>query len=403
MPPYSLYLHIPFCIHRCAYCDFNTYSGLEGLIPDYVTALLREIELVGRRANQVIRLHTVFFGGGTPSLLPAAAVARIIEAVSNYFDLDGDAEITLEANPGTVRPEHLNALRDSGVNRISLGMQSAIPNELRLLERQHDYADVRQAVDWSRQAGIDNLNLDLIFGLPHQALSDWKYTLSQALRLAPEHLSLYALSLEHGTPMQKWVDRGLLVQPEADLAADMYEWAMEYLEAAGYQQYEISNWARPDAQGNPRTCRHNLQYWHLEPYLGLGAGAHGYVSGVHTVNVLSPASYIKRLLEASGQEENTQGDLAAECAHLSTPATQSINIVPAEDQMGEFMMMGLRLTQEGVSNAAFQLRFHHDLAKVYKAQINKFVSFGLLEWDGNILRLTPKGRLLGNQVFMEFI
>lgn len=403
MPPYSIYLHIPFCIHRCAYCDFNTYAGLDDLIPEYVTALCREIELVGRGAGSKIRVHTLFVGGGTPSLLPGSDVARIIETVSTYYHVEEGAEISLEANPGTVSLEYLKELRRIGVNRISLGMQSANPGELRLLERQHGFSEVLQAVTWARTAEIDNVSLDLIFGLPYQSLAAWQQNLRLGVGLAPDHLSLYALTLEHGTPMHKWVTRGLLDEPDPDLAADMYEWAAEYLQNGGYQQYEISNWAHPDLDGKSRSCRHNLQYWHLEPYLGFGAGAHGYVDGVHTINVLSPANYIHRLLDAAHPAQAEIDQRPSEFSFLRTPATQSFVHVDPVDQMGEYMMMGLRLTQEGISNTAFLSRFQNDLEQVYAPQIQKLVRLALLEWDGAVLRLTSSGRLLGNQVFMEFI
>ena len=282
-------------------------------------------------------------------------------------------------------------------------MQSANPGELRLLERQHGFGEVLQAVAWARTAKIDNVSLDLIFGLPYQSLAAWQQNLRLGMGLAPDHLSLYALTLEHGTPMQKWVTRGLLDEPDPDLAADMYEWAAEYLQNAGYQQYEISNWARQDLDGKSRACWHNLQYWHLEPYLGFGAGAHGYVHGVHTINVLAPANYIHRLLDAAHPAQAEIDQRPSEFSFLHTPATQSFVQVDPVDQMGEFMMMGLRLTQEGISNTAFRSRFQNDLEQVYAPQIHKLVRLALLEWDGEVLRLTSRGRLLGNQVFMEFI
>ena len=276
--PFSLYLHIPFCVHRCAYCDFNTYAGLEALIPEYVNALQREIgwsaHLAGEPGSGAGRLpvHTLFFGGGTPSLLPLDRLELILSSVYSAFDVMADAELTLEANPGTLTPAYLNGLRRLGVNRLSLGVQSANPFELRMLERQHDYSDVIQSVAWARQAGFDNLSLDLIFGLPGQTMAVWQNTLALVGALQPEHLSLYALTLEHGTPMQHWVDRGLMLEPDGDAAADMYEWAGDYLDRQGFGQYEISNWARRMPGGGLRACRHNLQYWRGLPYLGFGAG-----------------------------------------------------------------------------------------------------------------------------------
>ena len=392
--PYSLYLHIPFCVHRCGYCDFNTYAGQENLIPAYVAALIQEIELLALSAGSKLPVHTVFFGGGTPSLLPASAIEQVLAALQDRFDLLPGAEISLEANPGTLSAGYLHDLAKMGINRLSLGMQSARPEELRLLERQHDYRDVIQAAIWARQAGLDNFNLDLIFGLPEQSLENWQRSLELALELRPAHFSLYALTLEHGTPLGHWAARGLLPEPDPDAAADMYEWASERLEAAGYLQYEISNWAAVDSSGASLACRHNLQYWRSLPYLGLGAGAHGFSGRVRTVNALSPAAYIQRSLSGELQ------------AFPRTPATISAQEIDLQTEIGETMMMGLRLTSEGVSRAAFLARFGMDLEERFEKEIASLKQAGLLEWYGGqdpALRLTKSGRLLGNQVFSQFI
>jgi oxygen-independent coproporphyrinogen-3 oxidase len=391
MQPVSVYLHIPFCRHRCGYCDFNTYAGQDGLIPAYVDALISEIGFVRAAAGQQLPAHTVFFGGGTPSLLPLHAVERILASLRGGFELAGDAEISMEANPGTLNAEYLRGLRAAGVNRLSLGVQSASPQELLVLERQHDFADVINSVKWVRQAGFDNLNLDWIFGLPGQTLASWQRNLELALELAPEHLSLYALSIEHGTPFKEMDGRGLLALPDADAAADMYELAASLLGAAGYEQYEISNWAKRTANGNLLACRHNLQYWRTQPYAGLGAGAHGFLGGVRTANVLAPAAYIKRMQEGAAQP------------FPRTPATASAESIDAQREMNETMMMGLRLVEEGVSQTGFSQRFGSTLDAVYGRQIAKLQRRGLLEAAADALRLTQAGRLLGNQVFLEFV
>ena len=249
---------------------------------------------------------------------------------------------------------------------------------------------------WAREAGIDNLNLDLIFGIPHQTLESWKGTLAYALSLRPDHLSLYSLTLEHGTPLAHWVGRGLLPEPDSDLAADMYELAQTKLEEAGFEQYEISNWARRMPEGGITACRHNLQYWRSLPYLGLGAGAHGFAAGVRTVNVLAPSAYIRRMSEHYP---------LANYPFPRTPAMTDVTQIDKVTEMGETMMMGLRLVQEGVSNSVFTQRFERSLPEVYGSQISSLISQGLLEWagGGDILRLTARGRLLGNRVFREFI
>ncbi|MBG7609368.1 MAG: radical SAM family heme chaperone HemW [Anaerolineae bacterium] len=387
MIPYSIYLHIPFCHHRCGYCDFNTYAGLDDLIPDYTRALEREI-----RSYPSIPVHTIFFGGGTPSLLAPSSIDRLLKALQETFDILPNAEITLEANPGTLSKNYLKALRTAGVNRLSLGMQSSHPQELAILERSHSMVDVFNAVDWARYANIDNLSLDLIYGLPYQNIDLWAATLTQALEFFPEHLSLYALTLEHGTPLKQQVARGKLPDPDPDLAASMYELAAAKLSSAGYQQYEISNWAKTpvDVWGS----QHNLQYWRNLPYLGLGAGAHGFAEGSRTVNVLSPQTYINRL-----KERNSDRALI----FPRSQATISITPVDKETEIGETMMMGLRLTHEGVSAEAFKARFNQSLQDVFGDEIKKLIGLELLTWKDQALCLTPRGRLLGNQVFMHFV
>ena len=419
-PLYSLYLHIPFCRHRCAYCDFNTYAGQEESIPTYVEALCREIEFTRENAPEKLTLHTLFFGGGTPSLLNPRQFEAVLKTISDHFDLL-DLETTIEANPGTVSLSDLRDLRSLGINRISFGVQSVHPFELRMLERAHSYFDVINAVTWARKAGFDNLNLDLIYGLPHQTLDDWSASLELTLGLAPEHFSLYALTMEHGTPFGRWSARGLMPIPDPDLAADMYEWAGETLEAAGYQQYEISNWARTENETvHPSSfilppsyaCRHNLQYWRGLPYLAAGAGAHGYVNGYRYSNVLRIKTYIERLLHPSSSSFHT---------FPLTPATVNHHRQTLQDDMGEFMMTGLRLTREGVSPQTFRERFGQEMDDVFGSEIEDLIKLGLLEWlDSPLLqgdgvgevprggmrervRLTRRGRLLGNQVFMRFV
>jgi oxygen-independent coproporphyrinogen-3 oxidase len=400
MQTHSVYLHIPFCRQRCSYCDFNTYAGQDSLIPGYVKALCQEIDYLGKscatQTGELLPIHTIYFGGGTPSLIPTSSFGTILERLSNTFDLNQNAEITIEANPGTVAIDTLRSLHTMGVNRLSLGVQSPNPEELRLLGRIHNFEDVIQAMEDARGAGFDTLNLDLIFGLPNQTLESWQHSLDQVLELEPDHLSLYALTVEHGTPLQKQISRDYHPQPDPDLAADMYEWATERLEQADYRQYEISNWAKSEVNGKDFTCRHNLQYWRGLPYLGIGAGAHGYTQDVRTANVLSPQAYIQHCLLSSPS-------MRILC-FPHTPATAHAHKIDLTAEMSETMIMGLRLTQEGVSAAAFLQRFKQSLQEVFGSQIDRLILKGLLEWhEEDILRLTPKGRLLGNQVFIEFV
>jgi len=393
--PFSLYFHIPFCTHRCAYCDFNTYAGQEELIPGYVEALLREIEFVGQQttqlANKATTVHTIFFGGGTPSLLSPRQFESIFNSIRTNFVRTDDAEITIEANPGTVSYENLRELRRIGINRISYGVQSANTEELRMLERAHDFFDVIEAVTSARKAGFENLNLDLIYGLPEQTLQTWQTTVKRILDLHPEHISAYALTLEHGTPFGRWSSKGLLPPPDPDLAAEMYEWASETFEANGYIQYEISNWARPGHE-----CSHNLQYWRGRPYLAFGAGAHGYANGYRYSNVLRIKTYIDRLANPESSGSTLQYPLSF--------ATVNQHKQSLEDDMSEFMMTGLRLTREGVGEDEFQARFGQSMREVYGNEIEDLLKLGLIEnVSARRVKITKRGRLLGNQVFIRFV
>jgi oxygen-independent coproporphyrinogen-3 oxidase len=386
---HSIYIHVPFCIYRCAYCDFNTYAKQEILLPAYIDALCREIYWLSERAPQRLPVHTIFFGGGTPSLLSTPQFDAILKAVKQNYDLLPQAEISLEANPGTVTLQSLRDLRSLGFNRISLGVQSSHPEELLQLERIHDYYDVINAVTWARLAGFDNLNLDLIFGLPEQSLRRWQETIQLILSLHPKHLSLYGLTLEHGTPFGRWAQRGLLPVPNPDAAADMYEWASEVLEMAGYQQYEISNWAKPG-----RECLHNLQTWRGKPYLGFGAGAHGCANGMRISNVLRIKTYIEHLQPDRLSEKKP--------FPLSPATSHQINL-SVQDEMQETMLTGLRLTKEGVNAESFLDRFGVQMQDVFAGEIKELIELDLLEWASPILRLTKRGRLLGNRVFIRFV
>jgi len=418
--PVALYIHVPFCRARCAYCDFNTYAGLEPLIPAYVAAVCREIKAAGERWGHLI-VPTVYFGGGTPSLLPLDLLEKLFRALRLTFHVSDGAEITLEANPGTVTPAYLRGLRRLGVYRLSLGVQSAHEDELRLLGRIHTWAQAVEAVEWAREAGFVNLNLDLIFGLPAQTLACWRETLRAALALSPEHLSLYCLSVEEGTPLENRIAGGELPAPDEDLAAEMYELAEEVLAEAGFFHYEISNWARAklkaqspkpkprrwwpepktwnlkpgmaSEQLSPYVCRHNLIYWRNEPWLGVGAGAHSWLSGGilslskghRWANVRHPRAYI------------------AACGTGCQPVLrQEVEVIDRHLEMEETMMLGLRLA-EGVSDARFQARFSRGLEEVFGAELAELQEWGLLEWDGRVARLTARGRLLGNQVFVRFV
>jgi oxygen-independent coproporphyrinogen-3 oxidase len=380
---YSLYLHIPFCRTRCTYCAFNTYANAGDLIPAYVAAMCRELTWLG--AGQPI--HTVYFGGGTPSLLSPAQVAGLLDTVRCAFDVAPDVEITLEANPGSVDGEYLYRLRSTGVNRLSIGMQSAHAQELRLFARQHEAGAVGKTVADARRAGFDNLSLDLIYGVPNQTLTLWRESVEAALVLEPDHLSLYALALEAGTPLARQVERGDLPAPDDDLAADMYELADNRLRAAGFAQYEISNWAKPG-----RACRHNLQYWRNAPYLGLGAGAHGYAAGIR-YEIVRP---IRRYIDLAMQQESP-------LPFPMTPTVERWEVIDTPAAMAEHMLTGLRLIEEGVNVADFQQRFGVPIREVYGSALDWLTRHDLLRDDGDAIRLTPRARLISNRVFIQFM
>ena len=306
----ALYLHIPFCTSKCGYCDFNSYEGLDHVVPDYTPALIHEMELWAPAAKNY-RVDTIFFGGGTPSLTSIDDMRILADALREQYDISPDVEWTLEANPTELTREHLEGLRGIGVNRLSMGVQSMHPDELELLEREHTPERVAQAVADARAAGFDNLNLDLIFGLIGHSMERWQSTLEQVIGFQPEHLSCYALTVEPGTALYYRVQKGQLEEPDPDLAAEQYDWTRERLAAAGYQQYEISNWAKPG-----RACRHNLVYWRAEPYLGMGAGAHSFFIGRRMANVDSPTRYVEAVNQ-SYEERQASGTGRAELRQVA--------------------------------------------------------------------------------------
>jgi oxygen-independent coproporphyrinogen-3 oxidase len=404
----ALYVHIPFCETKCPYCDFNTYAGIEMLMPSYVNTLIHEIEQWGALLGKPV-LSTVFFGGGTPSFLPTRDLTRLTHAIGRSFALGEDGiregvEMTLEANPGDMARERVRAMRQSGFNRISIGVQSLDDEELRLLGRRHTAEEAKQAVAAARKAGFANLSIDLIFGLPYQFVSTWAHTLEQALELEPDHLSLYGLTLEPSTPMEADVRTGRLPEPDADMAAEMYLLAQRTLADAGYRQYEISNWARPGYEST-----HNLTYWQSGPYLGVGPGAHSYLHGRSSLNGLGahgmrfatirpPRGYIDQV-NAWHPSPNANLREIIE----TTGFMESIEAIDQPTAMAEVMMMGLRLN-DGVPDAAFRRRFGMSIVSAFPEAVAECLELGLLGWnEDESLRLTEYGRLLGNEAFQRFV
>ena len=389
--PISLYVHIPFCETKCPYCDFNTYAAIEPLMPSYVAALQSELALWGRLLHSP-QVHTVFFGGGTPSYLPATDIRHIMDTVRSAFDLEADAETTLEANPGDFSDRKLAAYLECGINRLSIGVQSFDDGLLRTLGRRHSARAAVQAYHQALGAGFDNVSIDLMYGLPYQSIEQWQHTLQQALELSPPHISMYCLTLEGGTPMERWVEQGSMPDPDPDLAADMYLMAQDEMRDAGYRHYEISNWAL-----NGRRSEHNLTYWRNKPYLGVGPGAHSYLGCYRFNAIKSPRDYISRMRGAT--IDNYEAPINVLIG--SVPIVDDVERIDPPMEMAETMMMGLRL-DEGIGITAFTERFGASPRSVYADTLDELERLELIHIQDGALRLTHRGRMLGNEVFSRF-
>jgi oxygen-independent coproporphyrinogen-3 oxidase len=371
---------------RCTYCAFNTYAGLSDLIPDFVEALCREIEGVAALAPQETTGHTLYFGGGTPSLLSSSQLRRIVKSARRSFALLPDAEITLEANPGTVTLESLQAYRGAGINRLSIGIQSAHQADLKLFGRRHTFEEAEAAFFLARQAGFDNISIDLIYGAPYQTLSGWEQTLDAVLPWKPEHIAMYSLILEPGTSLALQVTRGHIPDPDSDLAADMYDLARDRLAQEGFTHYEISNWAQPGHQS-----RHNRQYWLNQPYLGFGPGAHGCAISRRYSNVNPVPEYIARLRNGLPQP------------FPFSPALAESESIDKFTAMDETLFLGLRLLGEGLVKELFYARFDLHIEDRYHKPLKRLLSQGLLIDDGLTLQLPVSAALISNYVFRTLL
>ena len=372
MKPLSLYIHIPFCARKCAYCDFASWAGQEALWPAYFDSLAAELADWGARLTDR-NVTTVFFGGGTPSLPPAERVAELLEVVRRRFHLAEDAEITMEANPGTLTAKKLSVWRAAGVNRLSLGVQSFDDGLLETLGRIHTAAQACQAVELAREAGFDNLNLDLMYALPGQTRAQWTGTLHRAVSLGVEHISAYSLIVEEGTPMAARVARGEAVLPEDDTVLEMQREAIDLLAEAGLERYEISNYARPG-----RECRHNLVYWTRGDYLGVGCAAHSLLDEARFENPASLPAYLagERCLER--------------CA------------LPREEQREEMLLLATR-TVRGMSLDEYARQFGERFEVAHANALRPLISGGLLELADGCLRLTRRGLELQNAVVLALL
>ena len=391
----SLYIHIPFCQTKCSYCDFNTYQGLEDLIYPFLDALLTELRLWGRCLNYPT-VNTIFFGGGTPSYLPEDSLKRILEAVSKEFNIKDRAEITVEANPDDLDKQTCNRLVEQGINRLSIGIQSLDNGILKILGRRHDADKAIDAYLTAQQAGFDNINLDLMYGMPKQTMDQWQHTIKIVSDLQPSHISMYCLTLEHGTPLLTWVEQGKLPTPDSDLAADMYHHAEEILDNQGYLHYEISNWSQPGL-----ASEHNLAYWTGQPYLGVGPGAHSYLNSYRFWNVDSPKLYLSQT-ESWHFSEPQQLNIIDSHALNDIKQVTGYEYIDRDLSAAESMFLGLRVL-EGIDLGSDSIYTSLDLKKRYAAEIAELENQGLLEWQGPKLRLTKPAYLIANQVFTKFI
>ena len=388
----GLYLHIPFCKQRCNYCDFNTYAGIENYISDYTAALCEEVMRAGQYIDQSTTVNTIYFGGGTPSLMQIDHIKKIVQIIKENFKVKTNPEITFEVNPGTVSREYLSALYQLGINRLSIGMQTGNKNELDMLGRIHTLEDVENTIAWAKEGGFKNISLDLIFGLPGQTMQSWKKSVNAAIKLHPQHLSLYALTIEANTPLARDIENKNISRCSDDLTADMYEWALESLPANGFKQYEISNWANVEEEEINFQCAHNMQYWRNDDYIGVGAGAHSHYGNKRWENIPGVPGYINTRRLSSAQNE----------------LFARINIIDNDlrTEMQETMMLGLRLVEEGVSKRDFNNKYQKEMIQQFKTEIDQLIQLGLVEWGQNeeeMLKLTKRGLLMGNQVFMYFV
>lgn len=370
----GIYLHIPFCRSKCAYCDFYSLANQEGQMDRYLNALLTHLRETAPQAKGRV-VDTVYLGGGTPSIFGTQRLKTLLGAVKRLYRLDRDCEITMEANPESVTPELLRTVRGAGVNRISLGIQSADDSQLRAIGRPHTFAQGVQAVEQVRQAGFDNLSLDLIFGLPDQDLASWQDTVERLLALNPEHLSCYGLQLEEGTPL--YARRDQLTLADDDLQADMYLWMVQRLEAAGYRQYEISNFGKPG-----RESRHNLRYWRLQEYIGFGPGAHSDFGGRRYSFVRSLEDYLKGI-------------------ETGEPIVDEDQVISPEERRSEYLMLGLR-TVEGIQGDWYSRRYHMNFRPL-EALLRGYQARGLAVEQEGRWHFTPEGFLLSNLLIGELL
>lgn len=373
----SIYIHIPFCKKKCLYCDFPSFSGCENIYEDYVNSLVSEL---GENAGEYseYEIATIFIGGGTPTVLPPKQLGKVLDTVLSKYNVRNDAEITIETNPGTVNAQIFKELKSMYVNRLSFGVQAWQNSLLTSLGRIHDNETFVRNFNEARDVGFKNISCDLMFSLPNQTLSDWEETLEKIMCLNPEHISAYSLIIEEGTPFKEMYENGMFKAIDEVLDREMYYLAKEMLKDKGYNQYEISNFAKSDFES-----RHNIVYWNTKEYLGFGLGAHSYIHGERFHNTYAMSDYI-----------NSKGN--------GVKLRENIEILSKEEKMEEFMFMGLRMT-EGISISEFKKRFNTDVKDIFKDGMEYLIDQKLLYINNDNLALTDKGIDISNFVFEKFI
>ncbi|MDQ3620026.1 MAG: radical SAM family heme chaperone HemW [Actinomycetota bacterium] len=369
-PGFGVYVHIPFCKHRCHYCDFNTYSGMEDQHEVYVDALVADIL---RWEGPAPMASSVFFGGGTPTLLPVRSLARILAAVRDRFACAPDAEVTIEANPEGTDESLFSRLLDAGFNRVSFGVQSLVPSVLSGLGRTHSPTTALRAIAAARGAGFDDLNADLIYGSPWESTSDWRASLEGIVEAEPDHVSAYALTIEEGTPLSTLVATGRVPDVDPDLQADRHWTAEELLGAAGFERYEISNWARRGG-----ACRHNVLYWSAGDYAGFGAGAHGHIAGRRSWRHRLPRDFVA----------GVAGDASTEAG---------AEVLDADARCGEAFMLGLRLAS-GLDLAGVSRRYGAEAVETRMPVVEELASRGLVKLEGSRLRIAPSATMVAGDI-----
>ncbi len=373
----GLYIHIPFCQRKCHYCDFPSYAGMEDYWEAYIESVLKELSNKAEAFSSA-DIKTLFIGGGTPTLLPYHHIERIMEAVHSQYHVLPECEATIESNPGTLSDQKLKAYRSSGLNRISLGLQACQRHLLTKLGRIHTLEDFLLAVELAQKNGFENMNADLIFGIPGQSLKDWQETLSQVIALNLTHLSCYSLKIEEGTVFGDMKDKGSLHEVEEELDREMYHFAIEHLTQAGYEHYEISNFAKPHY-----SCQHNINYWECGEYIGIGAGAHSFYENRRYANTSDVRCFINGI-------------------QTEAPLLEEDNIITLEGKLSERIILGLRMNR-GIDLYQLSCEFDMDLEVKYRKKIERLLMWNLVEYCGAVLKLTKRGMDLANSVFIEFL